>query len=104
MEKAVEPVESETAERVLLVEDDLGLQRQMRWALAPYDATVASTRAEAIKLFQSDGLYKIVILDLGLPPDNDGVTEGLKTLEEILSIAPQTKVIIASGHTDRTSA
>jgi two-component system NtrC family response regulator len=95
--------DSDVAERLLLVEDDLGLQRQMRWALAPYETVVAGNRSDAIKQFKSGG-FKIVILDLGLPPDENGATEGLKTLDEILSIAPQTKVIIASGHTDRTSA
>ena len=95
--------ESEEAERLLLVEDDPGLQRQMRWALAPYETVAAGNRGDAMKHFKS-GAFKIVILDLGLPPDENGATEGLKTLEEILSIAPQTKVIIASGHTDRTSA
>ena len=97
-------VASERAQRILLVEDDPGLQRQMRWALAPYEASVASSRAEALKQFKSNGRFKIVILDLGLPPDENGITEGLKTLEEILSVEPQTKIIVASGHTDRMSA
>lgn len=92
------------AERILLVEDDPGLQRQMRWALAPYDAVIAGSREQALRQFRSADGFKIVILDLGLPPDENGATEGLKTLEEILSMAPQTKVIIASGQTDRTNA
>jgi two-component system NtrC family response regulator len=94
----------EQAERILLVEDDPGLQRQMRWALAPYDAVIAGSREQALRQFKSADEFKIVILDLGLPPDENGASEGLKTLEEILSIAPQTKVIIASGQTDRTNA
>jgi two-component system, NtrC family, response regulator len=96
--------ENDEAERILLVEDDTGLQRQMRWGLSPYQAVIAGSRAEAIRQFKTAGPFRIVILDLGLPPDENGASEGLKTLEEILSLAPRTKVIVASGHTDRTSA
>jgi two-component system NtrC family response regulator len=46
----------------------------------------------------------VVTLDLGLPPDPDGVSEGFATLETILSLKPETKVIVASGHGARESA
>ena len=46
----------------------------------------------------------VVTLDLGLPPDPDGVTEGFATLEAILATRPNTKVIVASGHGARESA
>ena len=91
-------------QRILLVEDDLGLQRQMKWTLTPYRVVVAGSRSEAIREFKSAGPFQIVILDLGLPPDENGATEGLKTLEEILTHAPHTKVIVASGHSDPMSA
>ena len=103
-QNAVPESETEKVESILLVEDDPGLQRQMRWALAPYETFVASSRPDALNQFRSTRRFKIVILDLGLPPDENGVTEGLKTLEEILSLEPQTKIIIASGNTDRASA
>jgi two-component system NtrC family response regulator len=96
--------EREEVLRVLLIEDDPGLQRQMKWALAPYAVTLAGSRPQAMELFQSDGPFEIVILDLGLPPDENGATEGLQALGEILGEAPHTKVIVASGHTDRMSA
>jgi two-component system NtrC family response regulator len=92
------------AKRILLVEDDIGLQRQMQWALDPFKMVGASTRGEAIRLFEDAGDIRIVILDLGLPPDPDGATEGLKVLDSILSSAPQTKVIILSGNADRAVA
>src|SRR5690242_4236885 len=91
-------------EPILLVEDDPGLQRQMKWALAPHTATVVGTRAEALRQFKSNGGFRIILLDLGLPPDQDGASEGLKTLEEILAVGPRTKVIVVSGNADRANA
>jgi two-component system NtrC family response regulator len=99
-----ERAESDDVERILLVEDDTGLQRQMKWALSPYKVVEVGSRAEALKQFIAVGPFPIVILDLGLPPDENGATEGLKTLQEILTDTPRTKVIVASGHVDRNSA
>jgi two-component system NtrC family response regulator len=90
--------------RVLLVEDDTGLQRQMRWALEPIETHIANSRAEAVRLFRDQGPFEIVVLDLGLPPDPDGASEGLKSLDEILTLAPDTKVIVASGNSVRKNA
>ena len=53
---------------VLLVEDDEGLRRQMQWALAPHQIMAASSRFEALELFQTNPGVPIVVLDLGLPP------------------------------------
>jgi two-component system NtrC family response regulator len=96
--------QSEANEPILLVEDDAGLQRQMRWTLEPHIATIAGTHADAVEKFELDGPFRIVLLDLGLPPDQDGATEGLKTLEAILALKPQTKVIVLSGNSDRANA
>ncbi len=90
--------------RILLVEDDAGLQSQMKWALDPFVMIGAGTRSEAIRAFEDAGDIRIVILDLGLPPDPDGASEGLRVLDSILSGAPQTKVIILSGNADRAVA
>ena len=90
------------ATRILLVEDDSGLRRQMQWALEPYQAVPAGSAAEALRQFES--AMPIVILDLGLPPDRDGASEGLKALDAILNRAPETKVIIVSGNADRAVA
>jgi two-component system NtrC family response regulator len=46
----------------------------------------------------------VVLLDLGLPPDVDGATEGLATLQQILSLAPATKIIVVTGNLDRSNA
>ncbi|HSS12483.1 MAG TPA: hypothetical protein VLL04_01230, partial [Rhizomicrobium sp.] len=66
--------------RVLLVEDDVGLQKQMRWALSPYVVEVAGNRIEALEKISADKPYNAVVLDLGLPPDENSASEGLKTL------------------------
>ncbi len=87
----------------MVVEDDKGLQSQLRWAFDGFEVTVAGDRTEAIKQLRriQPG---VVLLDLGLPPDPGGVTEGLATLSEILSLTPETKVIIVTGDNDRANA
>jgi two-component system NtrC family response regulator len=88
---------------LLIVEDDEGLQRQLKWAYEGYRVVSAGDRATAIEMIR---LHEpsVVTLDLGLPPDPDGTTEGFATLTEILVLKPDTKVIVASGHGARESA
>jgi two-component system, NtrC family, response regulator len=89
--------------KLLIIEDDEGLQRQLRWAYDDYEVVVAGDRASAIDALRAES-PAVVTLDLGLPPDPDGVSEGFATLAEILALKPDTKVIIASGHGARESA
>jgi two-component system NtrC family response regulator len=89
--------------KLLIVEDDLGLQRQLRWAYDGYEVIVAGDRTSAIEALRADE-PAVVTLDLGLPPDPDGTSEGFAVLAEILSLKPDTKVIVASGHGARGSA
>ncbi len=88
---------------LLIVEDDEGLQRQLKWAYEGYRVVAATDRAQAIDLVR---LHEpaVVTLDLGLPPDPDGTSEGFATLTEILALKPDTKLIVASGHGARESA
>jgi two-component system NtrC family response regulator len=88
---------------LLIVEDDEGLQRQLKWAYEGYDIVIAGSRAEAIDALRAHE-PDVVTLDLGLPPDPDGTTEGFATLQEILSLKPDTKVIVATGHGAHESA
>jgi two-component system, NtrC family, response regulator len=92
-----------TKPKLLIVEDDAGLQRQLRWAYDGYEVIVAGDRREAIDAVRADE-PAVITLDLGLPPDPDGVTEGFATLAEILRLKPDAKVIVASGHGARESA
>lgn len=88
---------------LLIVEDDEGLQRQLKWAYDGYQVVIAGDRTSAIDLLR---LHEpaVVTLDLGLPPDPDGTSEGFATLVEMLALKPDTKVIVASGHGARESA
>ena len=89
--------------KLLIIEDDAGLQRQLRWAYEDYDVVVASDRAGALDALRAEE-PAVVTLDLGLPPDPDGTSEGFATLAAILGMKPDTKVIVASGHGARESA
>src|SRR5437868_8141687 len=88
---------------LLIVEDDEGLQRQLKWAYEGYEVICAGDRAAAIEALRARE-PAVVTLDLGLPPDPDGTDEGFATLAEILRLKPDTKVIVATGHGARESA
>lgn len=94
---------SEPRKKLLIVEDDTGLQRQYRWNFEDYEVFIAGTRGEAIEILRAE-MPRVVTLDLGLPPDPDGTSEGFAALEEILRLMPEAKVIVASGHGARESA
>lgn len=90
-------------EKLLIIDDDKGIQKQLKWSLSDYEAVLAGDRESAIaavRRFEP----KVVTLDLGLPPDEANATEGLAALQEILTIAPHTKVIVITGNDDRTNA
>jgi len=94
---------SKTKKHLLVVEDDKGLQKQLRWAFDGFEVTIAGDREEAVAQLRrvQPG---VVLLDLGLPPDPGGVTEGLATLQEVLSLVPETKIIVVTGDNDRANA
>jgi two-component system NtrC family response regulator len=90
-------------DKILVVDDDLGIQKQLKWSFSGYDVIFAEDRTSAIaqlRRFEP----KVVTLDLGLPPDPSNASEGLATLEEILALAPQTKVIVVTGNNDKKNA
>lgn len=88
---------------LLIVEDDRALQKQLRWAFDQYETLTADERESA--LVQIRRLQPpVVTMDLGLPPDPDSVSEGFRLLEEILNLAPETKVIVLTGQNDRANA
>jgi two-component system NtrC family response regulator len=88
---------------LLVIEDDPGLREQLLWSFENYEVIIAQDRKEAItKLRRFEP--RVVTLDLGLPPNPGGYEEGLNTLSEIISLAPDTKVIMVTGQTDRKIA
>ncbi|CCA93055.1 PEP-CTERM-box response regulator transcription factor [Novosphingobium sp. PP1Y] len=94
---------SKVLPKLLIVEDDAGLQAQLKWAYEDFDVLIAGDRQSALALLRSE-MPDVVTLDLGLPPDPDGVSEGFAVLDEIMALKPDTKVIVASGHNARESA
>src|SRR5437764_13139307 len=93
----------EARKPLLIVEDDPALQKQMRWAFDQYQTVIAADRESAIAQLRR---YEpaVVTMDLGLPPHPDDPTEGLRLLEEIHSLSPDTKVIVLTGQNDRANA
>src|SRR6185437_7811374 len=72
-------------------------------AFDQYETIVANDRASAIvqvRRFEP----AVVTMDLGLPPQPDDPAEGLKLLEEIHALLPETKVIVLTGQNDRANA
>jgi two-component system NtrC family response regulator len=93
----------ELKKTILVVEDDPGLQKALRWAFTDFEVVTAEDRKGAITQLRRHQ-PQVVTLDLGLPPDPGSATEGLATLQEILSLAPDTKVIVVTGNDDRENA
>ncbi|QJQ06668.1 PEP-CTERM-box response regulator transcription factor [Undibacterium piscinae] len=94
---------SQEKKKLLIVEDDLGLQKQLRWSFDAYEVLVAGDRESALAHVRRHE-PAVVTMDLGLPPDPDGATEGFAILQQILALAPDTKIIVLSGNQDRDNA
>jgi putative PEP-CTERM system response regulator len=94
---------TEQNRKLLIVEDDPGLLSQLKWCFEGYDVVTAVDRNGAItELRRHDPM--VVLQDLGLPPNPEGVDEGLATLQELLNLSPHTKVIVVTGHGDQENA
>ena len=94
---------SESKPTLLIVEDDEGLQAQLKWSYDDFEVVIVGDRESAIAALRAE-TPPVVTLDLGLPPDPDGTSEGFAVLEQIMALKPDTKVIVASGHGARESA
>ncbi len=91
-------------EKLLIVDDSSEIRKQLKWGLAKdYVVLLAESVEEAIKLFDKHS-PAVVTLDLGLPPDIDGASEGLRCLEILLNKRPETKIIVLSGNEDHSNA
>jgi two-component system NtrC family response regulator len=94
---------TEKLRHLLIVEDDPALQKQLRWSFDQFDTLTAGDRESALNQVHRHN-PAVVTMDLGLPPDADSVSEGFRLLEQILSAAPDTKVIVLTGQNDQTNA
>ncbi|MEP7184635.1 MAG: PEP-CTERM-box response regulator transcription factor [Rhodanobacter sp.] len=88
---------------LLIVEDDIGLQRQLRWSFEDYAVVIAGDRPSALAMLREHN-PSVVLQDLGLPPDATGTSEGFATISDILQEAPHTKIIVVTGNGDRDNA
>ena len=93
-----------TKPKLLIVEDDEGLLRAVPLGLPRLRRGDGAQPRPAALAAGQGAARRSPILDLGLPPDPDGVTEGFATLEEMLRIAPDTKVIVATGNGEKQNA
>lgn len=89
--------------KILIIEDDPDIQKQLRWSLEDYHLLIAGNREEGMGLLRAHE-PPLVLLDLGLPPLAESVAEGFRTLESIVSLSPGTKVIVMTGQGDRVNA
>jgi len=94
---------AEKASPLLIVEDDLALQKQIKWSLDRFETVTAADRESALVQCRRHS-PAVVTMDLGLPPDPDSVSEGFKLLAELLDINPDVKVIVLTGQNDQANA
>ena len=94
---------TENTKKLLVVEDDPGLQAQLRWCFEGFEVLIAGDRENALQQIDRHQPF-VVTLDLGLPPDEGGVSEGFHALEQILSKNPTTKVVVVTGNNEREHA
>ncbi len=95
--------DTQVKHKLLIVEDDTGLQSQLRWHFDQYEVLVAGDRAEALAALR---LHEpaVILQDLGLPPDDEGVTEGFRCIRDIAALSPSAKIIVMTGNADYENA
>ena len=94
---------SDKSRPLLIVEDDLALQKQIKWSLDRFESCTASDRESALLQLRKCN-PAVVTMDLGLPPDADSVSEGFKLLGQVLAFDPDIKVIVLTGQNDQANA
>jgi two-component system, NtrC family, response regulator len=96
-------VSADSAGLLLIVEDDLALQKQIKWSLDRFESVTASDRESALLQFRRHQ-PAVVTMDLGLPPDPDSVSEGFRLLQQLLDLDSHVKVIVLTGQNDQANA
>ncbi|HYO98598.1 MAG TPA: sigma-54 dependent transcriptional regulator, partial [Pyrinomonadaceae bacterium] len=89
---------------VLVVDDDQVLRRQLFWALdSEHHVLEADSRAAALAQLER-GCVQVVLCDLHLPPDLDGISDGLANIEAARAARPSIPVIVITGSNSRQTA
>ena len=94
---------TQPSRKLMIVDDDPGIQRQLKWAFDDYDVYLADNREKAISVARKEG-PQVALLDLAMPPDLEGPSEGFAALESLLSFDPKMRIIVASGNDERENA
>ena len=94
---------TQSSRKLMIVDDDPGIQRQLKWAFDDYDVYLADSREKAISVARKEA-PQVVLLDLAMPPDLEGPSEGFAALEALLSFDPRMRIIVASGNDERENA
>ncbi|GBC62060.1 PEP-CTERM-box response regulator transcription f actor [Desulfonema ishimotonii] len=90
--------------KLLIVEDENSLAKQMKWGLSQtYEVIIANTVEQARQLLET-GAFPVAVLDLGLPPAPDSPREGFGILASVPTISPHTKVIVVTGNAEQENA
>jgi two-component system NtrC family response regulator len=89
--------------KLLIVEDDEGIASQYRWAFPEYELFITHNRQQALTVSQKE-VPDVALIDLGLPPDPDGVSEGFATLEQVQRVVPDIKAIVVTGNGEKPNA
>ncbi len=94
---------SESLYKLLIIEDETSVARQLQWGLGnKYEISIAADADQVKQAFKS-AVFPVVTLDLGLPPFPNSPTVGLRILEEGL-IPAGTKVIVLTGNAEEETA
>ncbi len=89
---------------LLIIDDDLGIQKQLKWGVENVEQVeFATDRISGLKKAKLIS-PQVVLLDLGLPPDETNASEGIAALEELLAFDPHIKVIVVTGNNEKENA
>lgn len=90
--------------KLLIVDDEESIRTQLKWALAKeYEILTAEDRPRALETFLAER-PEVVILDLGLPPHPDAVSEGFAALEAMRQEDALVKIVVSSGRSEKENA
>jgi two-component system, NtrC family, response regulator len=88
---------------LLIVEDDPGLQKQLKWSFGNYDVVTADDAESALSQVRRHNPH-VVTMDLGLPPEPDSPRIGLELLSSLINLSPTIKVVVLTGQNERANA